>query len=178
MTNNSFGTSNRESSRGMASRHGFNVVVAAGGQEALSIVEQGKVRIDLVLSDIVMPGMTGPQLLNRVKQLSPDTKAVLMTGYASPEDINPDVPVLIKPFSSDALLKKIEELLGRCREIHDDFMQQRSRSEQLIKKSAKLRGELEEIGSQAQEAVRRSKELLKKPKRPSAPNGPEPDSKT
>lgn len=146
-------------------RHGFKVLVAADGQEALSIVEQREVRIDLVLSDIVMPGMTGPQLVKRVKQLSPNTKAVLMTGYTSLESTDPDVPVLTKPFSSDVLLKKVEELLRNSREIHDDIMQLRSRSRRLIKKSVKLRGELEEIGSQAQEAVRRSKELLKNPRR-------------
>lgn len=57
-----------------------------------------------------MPEMTGPQLVRHVKELSPDKKAVLMTGYAPPESIDPGVPVLIKPFSSDVFLKKIEEM--------------------------------------------------------------------
>lgn len=61
---------------------GFNVLVAANGQEALDIVDSGE-PIDLMISDIVMPGIGGRELVWRVRERRPEMRIILFSGYAS-----------------------------------------------------------------------------------------------
>jgi two-component system response regulator HydG len=62
-------------------RIGYQVDEAASGEEALEAL--GKQEYDVVLTDIRMPGLTGVELLKRIKEISPDAIVILMTGYAS-----------------------------------------------------------------------------------------------
>jgi len=100
----------------MFQRAGFEVVEAGDGAEAISLVEGYEGRIDLVLSDVVMPGMSGREVMERLQEKHPDLKIVLTSGY-SEEELTPDVKekataFLPKPFSPEALgrlLREIEE---------------------------------------------------------------------
>lgn len=94
-------------------RSGYDVLAAQSGSEALEIVKQ-KRPIHLVLSDVVMPGMSGPELLESVKQLSPSTAAVLMSGYVSAEQLDMAVPFVHKPFSVPALVGTVARALQSC----------------------------------------------------------------
>lgn len=94
-------------------RSGYDVLAVQSGPEALEILKQ-KRPIDLVLSDVVMPGMSGPELLKSVKQLSPSTAAVLMSGYLSADQIDAAVPFVRKPFSLPTLVGTVSRVLESC----------------------------------------------------------------
>jgi CheY-like chemotaxis protein len=83
-------------------RLGYSVVEAADGRRALQLTGPDS-RIDLVLSDIALPGMRGPVLLSALRARCPSLRAVLMTGYApealQPEYWPPDTGFLAKPFT-------------------------------------------------------------------------------
>lgn len=98
-------------------RAGFRVLVAGSGQQALNLLEEFQERIDLLLTDVVMPGMGGVELASKVTQNRPGTRVLYMSGY--PADVvtaRGDLPTasayLQKPFTATELLKSIGELLG------------------------------------------------------------------
>jgi len=107
--------------RAFASRalqlRGYTVIEAEDAEEALSILEDDDLHIDLFLSDVVMPGMDGPTWVRKALETRPDTKVVFMSGYA--EDAFPDgeltVPkasFLPKPFSLNELTEAVKEKLS------------------------------------------------------------------
>ncbi|HTP24811.1 MAG TPA: ATP-binding protein, partial [Anaeromyxobacteraceae bacterium] len=89
----------------MLSRRGFCVIEACGGEEALDRFASNEV--DLVLADIVMPGLSGTELVARLRRKRPRLPALLMTGYA--EQRVDGMVVVAKPFSEEVLLSKMEE---------------------------------------------------------------------
>jgi PAS domain S-box-containing protein len=98
-------------------KRGFTVLVASRGDEALEIVRGHAAPIHLLLSDIVMPGMSGRVVAARVTELRPDTRVLLMSGYsdeASPSGgvESAKTPFIQKPFSMDALAARIREALN------------------------------------------------------------------
>jgi two-component system, cell cycle sensor histidine kinase and response regulator CckA len=92
---------------------GYTVLPAASGSQALARKDE---RVDLVLTDVVMPGMNGPEFAERWHQVHPDTPVLYMTGYAEesvlPFSVNPD-NLLLKPFKPAQLLQKTAAVLGR-----------------------------------------------------------------
>jgi PAS domain S-box-containing protein len=98
--------------RRMLERHGYYVLEATGGLEALEIVADASTPIDVLLTDLVMPGLDGRQLIARCAALRPSLPAVCMTGFAGDEDSplaqGPNlVMVLSKPFSSETLVQAV-----------------------------------------------------------------------
>ena len=98
---------------------GYSVQTCADGREAMAVVDATSVTIDLVLSDIMMPGHTGPEVAERVALVRPGTPVLLMSGYA--EDYLSGVlserlqhEVITKPFSGAALTARIAELIRRA----------------------------------------------------------------
>jgi two-component system cell cycle sensor histidine kinase/response regulator CckA len=97
---------------------GYAVLEAKDGLEALDVASQHQGKIDLVLADVVMPRMSGPDFLNRLKAIRPETKAILMTGYAEysgsdSQQTSFQRQILQKPFSIASLVEKIREELSR-----------------------------------------------------------------
>jgi signal transduction histidine kinase/CheY-like chemotaxis protein len=95
---------------------GYTVLGASNGLEALELLTRYSGTIHLVLSDVIMPRMGGPELAERLRVVRPDTKVLLMSGYSeySNGPRNPtlsDIPILQKPFSRPSLVKKIREAL-------------------------------------------------------------------
>jgi len=93
---------------------GYRVLAASNGEEALSVAA-GEADIDLLLTDVVMPGMGGPALAARLRAERPGLRVLLMTGYA--DGAGPDggawgEPILAKPFAPRALLDKVGEVLS------------------------------------------------------------------
>ncbi len=106
----------RELTRRFLQRQGYEVFVAASAEEALLTFEDNP-GIDVLLTDVVMPGATGPELTRQLMKRHTTLKVIYMSGYT--EDaishhgiIDPDTAFLHKPFSSEALGRKMQELLG------------------------------------------------------------------
>jgi len=97
--------------------HDFVVFEAARPEEALGLIERNQEKIDLLLTDLVMPGMTGRQLAERVKVLRPDLPVLYMSGYSDDprtrELMGETVDFLQKPFSPTTLVRRIGEVLAR-----------------------------------------------------------------
>ena len=90
---------------------GHTVIEANSGQNALGALESG-LSPDLMITDHAMPGMTGTELVARVRELMPQLPVLLATGYAElPDENAPDLPRLNKPYTQDQLATEIGRLL-------------------------------------------------------------------
>ena len=101
----------------MLSLNGYAVVSAQSGEEALAIVQDYAAPIDLVLTDVRMPEMSGPELVGRLLALRPGIRVMYMSAYS--RDVLPpgvqdtDVPFLTKPFTMRTLALSVTETLRR-----------------------------------------------------------------
>ncbi|MGC4053526.1 MAG: ATP-binding protein [Paludibaculum sp.] len=99
------------------SSNGYRVLEAAGGAEALATLERLNHLPDLLLSDIMMPGMSGYELAERVAASMPNLRILFVSGYPGaaaekPTPIQINTPTLRKPFTSAALLAAVREAIG------------------------------------------------------------------
>lgn len=97
---------------------GYKVYCAEGADSALWILSRNKV--DIMVSDVIMPGMSGVELAKKVETLYPEIKIQLVSGYAgSHDDADKNTPnlrtLLNKPYSADALLRRVREVLDSPR---------------------------------------------------------------
>jgi two-component system, cell cycle sensor histidine kinase and response regulator CckA len=97
--------------------NGFKVLQARTGDEAIRVVEQNRSRLDVLITDIVMPKMTGLEVAEKLLELNCDLKILYMSGDADEANRSraaelPGNTVLRKPFRLDALTARIHELLG------------------------------------------------------------------
>ena len=98
-------------------RLGYQVLLAPDGMQALRMAEANPGRIDLLLTDVMMPGLSGPQLAARLHAQSPEIPVVFMSGY--PEDalaqvqgLHLETDFVAKPFTSTILARRVSEKLG------------------------------------------------------------------
>ena len=108
----------REPVRRILMKYGYAVLTAATADAAMSIVHGHLAKIDLLLTDVVMPGLSGKDLAFQVLTHRPTTRVLFMSGYSSdviaPRGVLDDgVNLIEKPFSSDDLLRKVREVLHR-----------------------------------------------------------------
>jgi len=106
----------REVAREFLESGGYTVIEARDGLEALGIVEKYEGTVDLLITDMVMPRMTGQELAARLKERRPNLRMLYMSGYserAAAETLRaePRVRLLAKPFSRGVLLRTVHELL-------------------------------------------------------------------
>jgi PAS domain S-box-containing protein len=101
---------------------GYTVMEAANGSAALSVYEKNSHKIDLVLTDVVMPQMNGMDLGQRLAEKNPDLRVLYMSGYGDgPVNTRPGEPpkaFLNKPFTPDILLSKVREVLDESGGLH------------------------------------------------------------
>jgi PAS domain S-box-containing protein len=106
----------RESARRILARYGYTVLAASNADDALAIVRRNAGPIDLLLSDVVMPGRSGKQLSADVIAQRPTIKVLFMSGYSEnvivhKGVIDAGVSLIEKPFSADDLLRKVRDVL-------------------------------------------------------------------
>jgi DNA-binding NtrC family response regulator len=93
------------------------VVEAEDGESALRLIQQGRPKIDVVLTDLVMPGIDGFDIVTVLSRHCPDLPVVCMSGFAA---VSPDqlaVPFVAKPFSLESLRAALDPVLARRREL-------------------------------------------------------------
>ena len=96
---------------------GYQVLTANGGQKALAVLSQPGTKVDLVITDLVMPGMGGRELMERVRQLYPGLPLMPTSGYVMPEDKKHNAGYLQKPFTSTELLVKVKAALAAAKAV-------------------------------------------------------------
>lgn len=99
-------------------RHGYEVLEAGTGAEALEVMQRERHRVNIVVTDVVMPEIDGPALLKELRKTNPTLKIMLVSGYA--EDAfrkrlgrNEECSFLAKPFTLSQLAAKVKEHLAR-----------------------------------------------------------------
>ena len=101
----------------MLTRNGFGVIEAGGAKHGLEIIQRAAGAIDLVITDVVMPGMSGLDLAADLTRAHPALKVLYMSGYVDSiamqviGERSPEA-VLLKPFSEEDLLGRVNHLLG------------------------------------------------------------------
>jgi PAS domain S-box-containing protein len=95
---------------------GYTVLETSGGKEALAVAGQYIGKIDLLLTDVVMPGMNGNELAGRIKAMRPDTKVLFCSGYTDDAIVHLGVldrtiAFLQKPFAPSSLARRVREVL-------------------------------------------------------------------
>jgi CheY-like chemotaxis protein len=106
----------REITQLILTKHGYRVLAASSGPEALEAIKNHRGTIDLVLTDVVMPQMQGPELVERIRASHPDMRVLFMSGYAQPMlghdgALEAGVLLIEKPFTEPSLLDAVEHAL-------------------------------------------------------------------
>jgi two-component system cell cycle sensor histidine kinase/response regulator CckA len=107
----------RAVTRSILLRGGYRVLEAACGDDALRLCEEPTTRFALLLTDVVLPGMSGRELAERLLAARPELRVLYMTGYTDDEilrdrAIGPGLALIEKPFRPEALVERVREILG------------------------------------------------------------------
>jgi two-component system, cell cycle sensor histidine kinase and response regulator CckA len=93
-------------------KHGYAILEAVSGEQALELLTQGPSDVALVITDIVMPGMSGVDLATRLQQLNPTLPVLLMTGFTDEDaEALQQFACIRKPFQPGELVRRVAELL-------------------------------------------------------------------
>ena len=120
-------------------RLGYEVLTASSGEAALKLFDEAPQTIHLVISDMLMPDMQGPQLIRAIKGISPSVATLLMSGSWRMSDSSPSS--IGKPFQMPALINRVRELLGGCDLVEIEREQASVRTRQPPRRTAKKHDE-------------------------------------
>jgi two-component system cell cycle sensor histidine kinase/response regulator CckA len=97
-------------------RLGYRVQEASSGEEALALARVNREKIDLLMTDVFLPGMSGRELAAVLQSRDVGLKVLFLSGYLfdSHGVLQPETAFLQKPFTNDAVSKKVREILDRC----------------------------------------------------------------
>ena len=98
-------------------KYGYNVMEAGNGKEALNLVREYSGEIHLVVTDMVMPGMSGKELISQLNAIRPGIRALFVSGYVDDMAIKKGVlddtiSFLQKPFTAGDLIRSIQDAIG------------------------------------------------------------------
>lgn len=108
----------REVTRRILARNGYQVLVASNGYQAINLATASTQRLDVLLTDVVMPGMQGKEVAERIHRLRPEVRVLYMSGYTHgllgvQGILEPGVHLIEKPFSEISLLAKLHVVLSQ-----------------------------------------------------------------
>lgn len=103
----------RASTSYMLADLGYRVIEAASGEEAIRLLDTGQ-QFDLLVTDHLMPGISGTDLARMVRASRPEAAILLVSGYAEREGLDPDLPRLAKPFRKNELAASLSQLGGEA----------------------------------------------------------------
>jgi PAS domain S-box-containing protein len=114
----------RELSQEILREEGYQVLVASNGVEALHLCQHYNGSIDLVVTDVVMPKMSGPELARQLSSIRPAAKTLFLSGYTNAsmtqnDLLSPEVEFLQKPFSTEAFTGKVRQILDAAVASHN-----------------------------------------------------------
>jgi len=100
----------------MVGQLGYTVLTADSGEHAVTLYRHNKGKIDLLITDVVAPGMSGPMLADKLTELQPDLKVLYISGYDNTHVVQKYVvekghALLTKPFTVEGMKRKVQELL-------------------------------------------------------------------
>ncbi|HKE24474.1 MAG TPA: response regulator [Bryobacteraceae bacterium] len=93
--------------------NGYDVLTAGGAAQAIALFREHPEDVDLLISDVVMPGMDGPSLAAELRSARPDLKVLLVSGYCDPRQLDRGFEFLSKPFAVSELISRVRSLLRR-----------------------------------------------------------------
>jgi len=102
----------------MVLRQGYNVLTADSGDHAITLLKNQSKPVDLLLTDVVAPGMSGPMLADKLLEQQPDLRVLFMSGYDNTQVVQRYVvekghALLHKPFTYEELARKVAEVLAQ-----------------------------------------------------------------
>ena len=102
----------------MLEKMGYNVLIAGGGKEALEIYQKNEQKIDMVILDLIMPDISGGDTYDKLKEINPEIKVMLSSGYSIDGQTNEILErgcngFIQKPFNIKKLSQKIREILDK-----------------------------------------------------------------
>ena len=108
----------RVAARRMLQRAGFTVLQASDGADALRVMSEHSGPVHAVVTDVVMPGVGGPELVRRLREVRPELPTLFISGYTeegvrTQGALHPDAAFLEKPFSQDDLVRKVREVIAK-----------------------------------------------------------------
>ncbi|HWC97046.1 MAG TPA: response regulator [Candidatus Sulfopaludibacter sp.] len=100
----------------MVSQAGYTAITADSGEHALTLYKNQKTPLELLITDVIQPGMSGPMLADKLTALQPDLKVLYISGYDNTHVVQKYVvekghALLPKPFTVDELRKKVDQML-------------------------------------------------------------------
>jgi DNA-binding NtrC family response regulator len=117
----------------------YSVVEAEDGETALRLIERGDPAIDVVLTDLVMPGIDGSDIIAVLGRHRPDLPVICMSGFTSASVSQLTVPFIPKPFSLEVLHATLEAVLAQSRELRQVPADGRRRASQKSGSSTRRR---------------------------------------
>lgn len=104
----------RELGQTILSQAGYNVVTAPDARELRSLLSDYPEAVDLLLTDVLMPGLSGQELAHLARERWPEIRVIYMSGYPNHEleNLLGDAAFLQKPFTPSELMAKVKELIG------------------------------------------------------------------
>jgi CheY-like chemotaxis protein len=101
----------------MVSQFGYTVMTADSGEHAITVYKNHKAPIDLLITDVIAPGMSGPMLADKLTALQPDLKVLYISGYDNTHVVQKYVvekghALLTKPFTVEDMKNKVKEMLS------------------------------------------------------------------
>ncbi|HWI56415.1 MAG TPA: response regulator, partial [Bacillota bacterium] len=95
------------------SAYGYHVLTASSGQKALELLAQKNPPVDLVITDLVMPAMSGRELIEHIHRVAPGMPVLCASGYVWPSSQINEATYLQKPFTAQELLMRVKQALAK-----------------------------------------------------------------